>query len=120
MRPTKILIRKKTDTLDILYCFVRLATVKYKLKLIRFLKYVSFSHWWEIPHLIFKFFFFFWSHRWFLVNQNFIIERLSNSIRSQPLYHCSAVVHSFETAQLARTRYLVHLTPNINGPLYIN
>ena len=64
--------------------------------------------------------FFFLSHRWFLVNQYFIIERLSNSIGSQPLYHCSAVVHSFETVQLARTRYLVHLTPNINGPLYIN
>ena len=37
---------------------IRLATVKYKLKLIRFLKYVSFSHWWEIPHLICKFFIF--------------------------------------------------------------
>ena len=62
----------------------------------------------------------FLSHRWFLGNQYFIIERLSNSMGSQPLYHCSAVLHSFEATQLARTRYLVHLTLNKNGPLYIN
>ena len=40
----------------------------------------------------------------------FITERLSDSIGSQAFCHCSAVVHS---AQLAHTKYLVHLTFNI-------
>ena len=39
-----------------------------------------------------------------------------NAQAKHSLYRCSAVAHSFETAQLSRNKYLEYLTPNINGP----
>ena len=66
--------------------------------------YLSFSHWWEIRHLIFKNNFFYP-----IVRQPVIYNWEAIRV-SQAFYRCPIVVQSSEATQLTRTKYLVHLT----------
>ena len=89
--------------------FVR-NTVKYKLKLKRFLKYVSFYHWWEIPHLIFKIYIFFLSLHLFLgkpilYNWETVKHNSKSSFLSLLSYRIIIWVSSIDTYQVFSTSH---------------